>query len=90
MIPKTMKFFWGNETLSWMRYMTLYSFRKLNPDWKIELHLCPPSTIKYKTWLDGVQQDFFNFSGRDFTDKLNSLDIELKEWSLYHKNGKNM
>jgi len=90
MIPKVMNFFWGNKNLSWMRYMTLYSFKKLNPDWEVVLHLCPPNGIDYKTWEDEVCQDFFNFKGCDVFDLLNHLDIELKEWKLFHKTGESM
>lgn len=34
-IPKFFLCYWGNSTLPWLRYLTLYSFRKYNPDWKI-------------------------------------------------------
>jgi hypothetical protein len=38
-IPKIMHVYWGNKILPFLRYMTIYSFYKLNPDWKIILHI---------------------------------------------------
>lgn len=37
LIPKVAYFYWGKKTLSYLRYMTLYSFRKVNPEWKMEV-----------------------------------------------------
>jgi len=38
-IPKIIHFYWGNQILPFLRYMSIYSFYKLNPDWKIMLHI---------------------------------------------------
>lgn len=39
-IPKIAHFYWGNKIsgLPFLRYMTIYSFYKLNPDWKLNLY----------------------------------------------------
>ncbi|MHA1690356.1 MAG: hypothetical protein ACTSU7_01835 [Candidatus Heimdallarchaeaceae archaeon] len=73
--------------MSWMRYMTLYSFRKLNPQWKIILHICNSSNIKHKTWNDSPTQDFFNYSGDNYFDKIKKLDVEIEEWNFEHEIG---
>jgi glycosyltransferase involved in cell wall biosynthesis len=86
-IPKKIYFFWANEKMSWMRYMTLYSFRKLNPDWEIELHLCRPNRIETKPWNDSPVQDFFNFRGKDYFKEIEKLDITIKQWDLGNING---
>ncbi len=86
-IPRKMCFFWANESMSWLRYMTLYSFRKLNPDWQIELHLCKPNEIEYKPWNDSPTQDFFNFGGKDYFEEIEKLNITIKQWDLYDKDG---
>ena len=39
MIPKIAHFYWGNEILPFLRYITIYSFSILNPDWEIKLYL---------------------------------------------------
>lgn len=81
MIPKRVFFFWGNQTMSWMRYMTLKSFRQLNPDWEVTLYHLPCST-KNKPWLEHNEQDFFCFTGKDYFPRVNALGIEVKEWNL--------
>lgn len=81
MIPKRAFMFWGNKTMSWLRYMTLYSFCKLNPDWKIELYLSledDEPTEKY--WVEPNQQDFFSFSGKDYFDRVEDLPIEVRRY----------
>jgi len=62
MIPKRMFFYWSGNDLSWMRYMTLYSFRKMNPNWEIILYLSD-NVNKIKTWNSGEEQDFLNYTG---------------------------
>jgi hypothetical protein len=37
-IEKTLHTYWGGDSMSYLRYLTLASFRKLNPDWKIFLY----------------------------------------------------
>ncbi len=36
-IPKKMIFFWSGDNFPWVRYITLYTFKKLNPDWEVIL-----------------------------------------------------
>jgi len=81
MISKTMNFFWGNEKMSWLRYMTLFSFKVTNPDWKIRLYFTEPVAVE-KTWSEYNQQDFFAFVGDDVTEKILSLGVEIRSWEL--------
>jgi hypothetical protein len=81
MIPKKIFFYWGNETMSWMRYMTLYSFRLMNPDWKIIVYHSKCGLDK-KTWGSKEQQDFHNFASENYIDRLTQLHIEFKHWDL--------
>ena len=37
-IPKRIYFYWGGDKLSFIRFMSIYSFKKLNPDWDIFLY----------------------------------------------------
>jgi len=81
-MDKTMYFFWGNNKMSWMRYMTFYSFRKYNPDWKIILYISPQQTTD-KPWRNYVHQDFFKDSEiEDYGDLLSDLNIEIDIWKL--------
>lgn len=79
MIPKKIYFFWGNEKMSWMRYMTLKSFTMFNPDWQIYVYTSN-RMITTKTWDTGNHQDFFAFNGSDYMDKARELDIEFRVW----------
>jgi len=75
MIPKRMYFYWGGSNLSWMRYMTLYSFRKMNPDWEIVLCL---SKINEK-WSLLRKQDFLDYKGPDYFNKISELNITIED-----------
>lgn len=46
-IPKTAYFFWGNTALPWVRYLTLYTFRMHNPDWKMVIYTKHGQTTNY-------------------------------------------
>lgn len=84
-IPRKAFFFWGNRTMSWMRYMTLYSFRKLNPTWDVTLYVTPTNRITCNTWAanDDNLQDFFTSTGTaDYSSRIKDLDITIANWEL--------
>jgi len=37
-IPKVLHLYWGGENMSFLRFLTVVSFRQYNPDWKIKIH----------------------------------------------------
>ena len=80
-IPKVANFFWGETPLSWLRYLTLYSFRKYNPDWTIKLYLSK-SDIRGKTWKEHNEQDFFSYYGYDYLQDVPKLDVEVIQWKI--------
>lgn len=77
-IPKCMNFFWSSDRMSWLRYLTLKSFRVHNPDWEIKL-FSTQTTNKY-TWPTSESQDYGSYIGEDYLDKLDELGIEQVEW----------
>lgn len=81
MIPKRMFFFWANDKMSWLRYMTLYSFRKFNPEWEMILFVSDQVTDK-KVWTEMNKQDFFNFNGDDYSHKIAELDVKIVKWDI--------
>lgn len=87
MIPQRAFCFWANRTMSWLRYMTLYSFTKLNPDWELELYLSFEDTDgDEKYWVNHNSQDFFSFTGEDYFDRAMELPgLVVKEFHLDHK-----
>jgi len=80
-IPKRIFFFWGNPTMSWMRYLTLKSFCILNPDWQVILYVSKCERVT-KPWRDNVDQDFFSYSGPDYLSRVQELGVEVLEWSM--------
>lgn len=82
MIPKQIAFFWSGNNLSWLRYLTLYSFRKLNPDWEIILYLYP------NTYSDNTpskkSQDFVQYTGKNYLPDVSMLDINVITINLCH------
>lgn len=76
MIPKRIFFYWNGDKMSWMRYMTLYSFRKFNPDWEMILYIS--DNKNKKNWKGPEEQDFNNYSGENYLDNINDLNIIIK------------
>jgi len=80
-MKKEMNFYWGNKTLSYMRYMSLVSFIHFNPDWKVNLIL---NRIESKRELaDNIieKQDKTEFNGVDYLDRVYDLGINIIEFS---------
>jgi hypothetical protein len=80
-VPKNIFFFWGNEKMSWMRYMTIKSFCQLNPDWKVKLYFVNQYRDS-KPWESTEGQDFFTYDGANYFDNINKLNIEIIEWNM--------
>jgi hypothetical protein len=74
-IPKIAHFYWGNEKLSYIRYMSLYSFAKLNPDWRIKLHVPAVLSRNEPTWNSNEQKDLLIV--KDYFDQLADLNIKI-------------
>jgi hypothetical protein len=89
MSDKIISFFWGNSKMSWLRYLTLYSFAKYNPGWKIVLYTCDQK-IHNKTWKSPEVQDFFEYKGKDYTSKISDLGIEMKNYDVKTKDGRDI
>ena len=81
-IPKEIFFFWEGDKMSWMRYMTLFSFRKFNPDWRILLYVNKNTTFKTNPWINKNVQDFFSYDGEDYFNKISELNVEIVEWDI--------
>lgn len=71
-IPKIASFYWGSNTMSFMRYLTIKSFKKYNPDWSIHLYR-PKKLSLNKTWEEND-----NWHRQDCTDSKNENDYYEK------------
>lgn len=88
-IPKRIFFYWNGENISWMRYMTLYSFRKMNPEWEMILYISKMD-IKDKMWKGSEEQDFSNYNGNNYYHKIKDLNIKIKPVKLPNNIRKNV
>ena len=79
MISKVMNFCWSGSRMTFMRYMTLYSFRKLNPNFRIILW-SPSSPCRGKTWVSSEVDDD-SYQGENYLPRIEDLKIERKTWS---------
>lgn len=67
--------------MSWLRYMTLETFVYYHKNWDINLYLYETGQNN-KLWSTHNTQDFFNFEGKDYLNKIYDLPINIKEWIL--------
>lgn len=87
MEDKIISFFWGNSKMSWLRYMTLFSFRKYHPDWTINLYTSDQK-INDKVWKQAGTQDFISYAGDNYAEKIKPLDINIINYDVLTKDGK--
>lgn len=76
-IPKVVHFYWGNEKLSYLRYMSIFSFRKLNPDWIIKIHIPSQVNNLNPSWSTFEQKN--SEIKKNYWDRLSSLDVQIVE-----------
>jgi hypothetical protein len=81
-IPKVFHLYWGGDKLTYLRYLTAYSLRKLHPEWTIKVH-CPNfvfnGEVSWKTHehaLIGLNK----VGDQHYFEKLKDLDLEF----VYH------
>jgi len=80
-IQKKISFYWSDSKLSWLRYLSIFSFRKYNPDWDINIYYCNSDEQLEKTWLGKVELDFTNgYNKDDYFNKLQNLNINIIQW----------
>ncbi len=80
-MKKVMHFYWGNDRMSYMRYMTLYSFCKLNPDWRVILI---ENKLPYNRILEGTteKQDKTEYTGKDYSSYVAKLGIDRVDFDV--------
>lgn len=81
MIPNHAMFYWRGGCLSWMRYNTLWSFRKLHPEWKMTLFYGGPVPGNpEQQWEDS--QDWLGSPalGHDYLPEVAGLGVDIKAW----------
>ena len=82
-IPKQLTFYWSGKNISWLRYLTLYTAKKFNPDWDIKLFIGPnPMDTNRRPWESNIKQDFFIYKGKNYWEEVEKLDIQICDWTL--------
>lgn len=76
-IPKRAYFYWGNKTLPYLRYLTVYSFCKMNSDWEVILYY-PKKITETNTWIS--TEHCYEINCSDYFEELKKLPITLKEF----------
>jgi hypothetical protein len=88
-IPKVVHLYWGNSTMSFMRYLTVYSFRKFNPDWEIKIYV--PVLISHKggdkTWK--TREHSLKYNNTNYIKLLQDIDckiisIDVTKYGILH------
>lgn len=72
-IPKIIHFYWGNEKLSYLRYLSVFSFKKYNPEWTIKIHYPEILGSLKPSWNTGEQANI-NIT-ENYYEKLKELDV---------------
>lgn len=81
-IPKIAHFYWGNNTISYLRYLTLSSFKKLNPDWDVRLYTPAVKYYGAKTWA--TPEHSGQYSGPNYISRLMSLPVKRLTFNFAH------
>lgn len=77
-VPQVAHFYWGNRVLSFLRWQSIVSFRKLNPDWLVKVHV--PQTLYSGplTWWSHEHKDTGQaITGSDHTADLLESGVEI-------------
>jgi hypothetical protein len=70
-IPKVAHFYWGGGPLSYLRFLSVQSFKKQNPDWQVKVHQPVTNSQAPSNWINNIKQDF--------RDQINTLDVAIVE-----------
>jgi hypothetical protein len=78
-VPKMAHFYWGGGKLLYMRYLTIKSFIKYNPDWKVVFHY-PKEPFKGRSWYTDMYPPKINEAVcKDYLPEVMKLDIIKNE-----------
>jgi hypothetical protein len=76
-VPKILHVYWGGSEMPYLRYLTVKSFMRLNPNWKVILWQPYYEAKKLATWKQDVQN--YKVSCKNYLPELLKLDIEIRQ-----------
>lgn len=74
-IPKKCYLYWGGGVLSYLRYLTVYSFMKFNSDWEVYIYTPTVPSKSGHSWCSHEQK--YTVSGKNYVDQLRSLGVKF-------------
>ena len=84
-IPKILHVYWGGGPINYLRFLTIKTFMKYNPDWKIRF-LYPKYFSKNKSWLSYENKDetssYKNFTQEVFDLPITKTDIDFRDFGI--------
>lgn len=77
-IPKIAHFYWGGK-LSFLRYVSICSFIKNNPDWHVKLHIPSTTGNIIPKWKTGEQRGSVSIqkNNKDYFNLVEKLNLEI-------------
>lgn len=80
-VPKIAHFYWGAKHTSFLRFMTAYSFRKFNPDWRVIVNM-PMMLNGGKLWGDKQRENDDKVPFLDYTNALLNMGVEINRFNF--------
>ena len=78
-IPKIAHFYWGGKQLTFLQYLSIYTFWKLNPDWQIFYHE-PTRPTGNISWSTHEQQ--YGFTGKNYYLASHDVPVTCRYWDM--------
>jgi len=85
-IPKIVHFYWDGNRMSYLQYMCVVSFHKLNPDWEIKVYGPQNKFDGQLTWTTPEQKK--TYTGKDYNEEFKNLpyvqfiNLDFKNWGI--------
>ena len=70
MIPKVFYAYWDGNPLSFLQYLTVKTFKDLNPEWQAVIYM-PVKRFDKITWTTSEQKA--PYTGKDYLDRLKQI-----------------
>ncbi len=81
-IPQHIHFYWGGKQLSYLRALSIKTFQRLNPQWKITLHV-PRIISQAKPQWDTMQQKNICVN-EDYLSSVSGINIQMHDFEDYN------
>jgi predicted SAM-dependent methyltransferase len=79
-IPQIVHFYWGNDFFSYLRYLSLESFIRFNPEWKVALYV-PKQRSRAASWVTNEHK--IPVKGENYFDAIKKLPVEIIEIDFF-------